>query len=151
MNLTTTAFHPGGDIPAAHTCEGQDVSPPLAWEGAPEATRSFVLICTDPDAPMGTWVHWLLFNLPAETRSLLEKFPTDPELPSGARQGRNDFGRTGYGGPCPPPGPAHRYQFALYALDARMDLKPGCRRAEVEQAMKGHILATAELTGRFSR
>jgi len=151
MQVTSSAFVPGGDMPIAHTCDGKDVSPPLSWTEPPGGTRSFALICDDPDAPVGTWVHWVLFNLPAETRSLSEKFPVDPELPTGARQGKNDFGRTGYGGPCPPPGPSHRYFFRVYALDAPLAVAAGARKADVEKAMRGHVLAQGELMGRYGR
>jgi len=149
--LSSSAFVPGGDIPAAHTCDGADASPPLEWGEPPQGTHRFALICDDPDAPMGTWVHWVLFNLPGETRSLSEKFPADGELPTGARQGKNDFGRPGYGGPCPPKGPAHRYFFRLYALDAPMTLRAGATKTELEAAMQGHILGRGELMGRYGR
>jgi hypothetical protein len=151
ISLTSSAFVPGGTIPAAYTCDGPDASPPLAWADPPQGTRSFALVCDDPDAPMGTWVHWVLYGLPAETRSLSERFPTDGELPTGARQGKNDFGRLGYGGPCPPKGPAHRYYFRLYALDRPVELKAGARKEELEAAMKGHVLAQGELMGRYGR
>jgi Raf kinase inhibitor-like YbhB/YbcL family protein len=149
--LSSSAFVPGGDIPVAHTCDGPDASPPLEWGEPPAGTRSFALICDDPDAPMGTWVHWVLFNLPAQTRSLSEKFPTDGELPTGARQGKNGFGRLGYGGPCPPKGPAHRYFFKLYALDGPVSVAAGAGKEELEAAMKGHVLAQGELMGRYGR
>jgi Raf kinase inhibitor-like YbhB/YbcL family protein len=109
------------------------------------------LIVDDPDAPMGTWVHWVLYDLPANTRELPEGIAKQEELPSGARQGRNDFRKIGYGGPCPPPGPAHRYFFKLYALDSKTKLKPGATKADLEKAMKGHVLAQAELIGRYQR
>jgi Raf kinase inhibitor-like YbhB/YbcL family protein len=105
----------------------------------------------DPDAPGGTWVHWVLFNLPAETRSLPEGVPEDPALKDGSRQGQNDFRRPGYGGPCPPRGPAHRYYFKLYALDSALNLPAGAKKPDVEKAMKGHVLAQAELMGRYGR
>jgi Raf kinase inhibitor-like YbhB/YbcL family protein len=149
--LTSSAFVPGGTIPVAHTCDGPDSSPPLAWGEPPQGTRSFALICDDPDAPMGTWVHWVLFNLPGTTRSLSEKFPTDGELPTGARQGKNDFGRLGYGGPCPPRGPAHRYHFRLYALDTTVDLKVGARKDELEASIRGHVLGEGDLMGKYGR
>jgi len=149
--LSSAAFSGGGAIPKKYTCDAVDVSPPLAWTEPPAKTRAFALIVDDPDAPAGTWVHWVLFNLPAETRELAEGVPKKDELPGGARQGRNDFRRIGYGGPCPPPGPAHRYFFKLYALDAPLALTPGATKAEVEAAMRGHILAHAELMGRYKR
>ncbi len=151
LKLTTTAFQPGAAIPKKFTCDGPDVSPALAWTDAPAGTQSFALIMDDPDAPVGTWVHWVLYNLPANARELAEGVPRQEELPSGARQGRNDFRKIGYGGPCPPGGPAHRYFFKLYALDSKTSLKPGATKADLEKAMKGHILAQAELIGRYQR
>jgi Raf kinase inhibitor-like YbhB/YbcL family protein len=151
LTLTTTAFTPGGDIPARFTCDGDDVSPALRWEGVPEGTRSFALVMDDPDAPRGTWQHWLLYHLPPATRDLPEDMPADESLPSGARQGRNDFGKPGYGGPCPPAGPAHRYYFRLYALDVVPDVKAGATRSALDRAIRGHILAEAELMGRYRR
>lgn len=151
LRVTSTAFPPNGTIPRKHTCDGPDVSPPLSWDAPPGAVQSFALIVDDPDAPAGTWVHWVLFDLPAATRDLPEGVPRDEQLASGARQGRNDFRRVGYYGPCPPAGPVHRYFFKLYALDARLNLKPGASKAEVERAMQGHILAQGELIGRYSR
>ncbi|HKY32966.1 MAG TPA: YbhB/YbcL family Raf kinase inhibitor-like protein [Candidatus Polarisedimenticolia bacterium] len=151
FTLASGAFLQGGEIPAVHTCDGPDQSPPLQWSEPPAGTRSFALIADDPDAPMGTWVHWVLYDLPAVTRALSLDVPKDPELPSGARQGRNDFGRIGYGGPCPPKGPAHRYVFRLRALEITLSLPAGARRKEVESAMQGHVLATAELMGTYGR
>lgn len=151
LKLTSTAFEPGGTIPKKFTCDGPDVSPALAWSGAPAGTRSFALIMDDPDAPVGTWVHWVLYDLPVGTHELAENTAKQEELPNGARQGRNDFRRIGYGGPCPPAGPAHRYFFKLYALDAKLALKAGATKAEVEKVMKGHILAQSELMGRYGR
>lgn len=151
FKLSTTAFEPGGMIPKQFTCDGPDLSPALEWSGAPANTRSFSLIMDDPDAPVGTWVHWVVYDLPADTKQLGEGAPKDEQLLNGARQGRNDFRRIGYGGPCPPPGPAHRYFFKLYALDAQLNLKAGASKAEVEKAMAGHILAQASLMGRYQR
>ena len=151
LRLASTAFQPNGAIPRKHTCDGTDVSPQLSWESPAGAVQSFALIMDDPDAPAGTWVHWVLFDLPATARDLPEGVPRDDQLASGARQGRNDFRRVGYYGPCPPPGPVHRYFFKLYALDARLNLKPGSTKAEVERAVQGHILAQGELIGRYSR
>jgi hypothetical protein len=151
MTLTTNAFTPGGTIPRKFTCEGPDISPALKWSGAPGGTQSYALIADDPDAPVGTWVHWVLYDLPAGTVELAENVPKQEQLPSGALQGRNDFRKIGYGGPCPPPGPAHRYFFKLYALDTKLNLKPGATKAEVEKAMKGHVLAQAELMGKYGR
>jgi Raf kinase inhibitor-like YbhB/YbcL family protein len=127
------------------------MSPALSWNTPPEATQSFALILDDPDAPGGTWVHWVLYDLPATERELPTSVPPEGKLPSGARQGRNDFGRTGYGGPCPPPGPGHRYYFRLYALDNKLGLRPGSTRAQVDRSMRGHILAHAELMGGYRR
>lgn len=151
FKLTSTAFVHGDTIPKQFTCEGTDISPALEWSGAPENTKSFSLIADDPDAPVGTWVHWVLYDLPPETKHLGEDVPNDEHLPSGARQGRNDFRRIGYGGPCPPPGAAHRYFFKLFALDARLNLKSGASKADVEKAISGHILAQASLMGRYKR
>ncbi|MCL6480780.1 MAG: YbhB/YbcL family Raf kinase inhibitor-like protein [Firmicutes bacterium] len=151
LHLTSTAFEPNGTIPKRHTCDGPDVSPPLAWNDPPAGTQSFALIMDDPDAPAGTWVHWVLFNLPASARALPENVPKVEQLADGALQGRNDFRRIGYGGPCPPKGPAHRYFFKLYALDTRLALRAGATRADVERAMAGHILAQGELVGRYGR
>ena len=151
FTLQSASFSPGGEIDRKYTCDGPDLSPPLSWSDAPAAAKSFSLICDDPDAPAGTWVHWVLYDLPGAARSLPEGVPKDQELKDGSRQGRNDFGRIGYGGPCPPRGPAHRYFFKLYALDAKLNLKPGASKADVERAMKGHILTQVELMGRYKR
>lgn len=151
FELKSTAFSAGGNIPRQFTCDGPDLSPGLSWSEPPAGTQSLSLIMDDPDAPVGTWVHWVLYDLPADTRHLPEGVAKDKELPNGARQGRNDFRKIGYGGPCPPAGPAHRYFFKLYALDAKTNLKSGATKAELERAMKGHILAQAELMGRYRR
>jgi Raf kinase inhibitor-like YbhB/YbcL family protein len=151
LKLTSAAFEAGGTIPRQFTCEGSDISPALMWTDPPVGTRSFALIVDDPDAPSGTWVHWVLFDLPASARQLPQDVPKQAELDSGARHGRNDFRRLGYGGPCPPPGPAHRYFFKLYALDAKMGLEPGATKAHLENAMKGHILAETQIMGRYGR
>ena len=151
FELKTTAFTPGGDIPRKFTCDGPDVSPALSWGEPPAGTQSISLIMDDPDAPVGTWVHWVLYDLPGSTRELAESVPKDAELKSGAPQGRNDFGKIGYGGPCPPPGKPRRYFFKLYALDAKTSLKSGATKADLETAMKGHILAQTELIGRYKR
>ena len=152
FTLTSTAFSDGAAIPAQYTCDGVDVSPPLAWSGPPPGTRSFALIADDPDAPVGTWVHWVLYNLPAAVSELPENIAKVESLDlGGARQGRNDFRRPGYGGPCPPPGPAHRYFFKLYALDAPLQLKPGGQKKDLEAAMEGHVLGSAQLMGTYGR
>ncbi|GAB4344121.1 MAG: YbhB/YbcL family Raf kinase inhibitor-like protein [Candidatus Abyssubacteria bacterium] len=150
MNISSNAFKNGTTIPKKYTCEGEDVSPPLSWSAPPNGTKSIVLICDDPDAPVGTWVHWVLFGLSPDTTSLPEGVPAQ-ETAQGATQGRNDFGNLGYGGPCPPPGPAHRYFFKLYAIDKELNLKPGATKAEVMKAIEGHILAEAQLMGKYGR
>jgi Raf kinase inhibitor-like YbhB/YbcL family protein len=149
--LTTAAFRDGETIPVTHTCDGEDASPPLAWTGVPVETRAFALICDDPDAPRGTWVHWVIWNLPADAVELGQAVPPNPELPSGARQGLNDSGEIGYGGPCPPRGKPHRYFFRLFALDSALNLSPGAKRGDLEQAMEGHVLATGTLMGTYQR
>jgi Raf kinase inhibitor-like YbhB/YbcL family protein len=151
MQLTSSAFTEGSAIPILHTCDDKDVSPALKWTGVPAGAKSLVLIADDPDAPVGTWVHWVLFNLPAGTNELAEGVAKTQNLPGGARQGLNDFRRLGYGGPCPPPGKAHRYFFKLYALDTMLELKPGSTKKDVEQAMEKHILAQAQLMGTYQR
>lgn len=150
IKITSTAFAEGGMIPPKYTCDGQDISPPLEWDAVPEGTKSIALISDDPDAPMGTWVHWVLFNLPAETRKLEENIPPDKTLPNGAKQGITDFGRVGYGGPCPPSG-THRYFFKIYALDTKLDLAAGARKRELLKAMEGHILGQGQLIGKYKR
>lgn len=150
IELQSPAFKEGEVIPAKYTCDGEDISPPLSWSPLPEGTRSIALICDDPDAPMGTWVHWVLYNLPPESRSLPENFPKDARLEDGTCQGMTDFGRPGYGGPCPPVG-THRYYFRIYALDTLVDLKPGAGKAGLLRAMKEHLLAEGELMGRYQR
>jgi Raf kinase inhibitor-like YbhB/YbcL family protein len=151
LQLTSSAFHDGQAIPKKYTCDGQDVSPELAWSGAPGETKSMALIVDDPDAPAGVWVHWVIYDLPPDARGLPEVVPRDRELRNGARQGKNDFGKIGYGGPCPPSGPAHRYFFKLYALRDKTGLKAGATKAELESVMKGKIVAQATLTGKFGR
>ena len=152
FSLTSPAFADGAAIPGRHTCDGADVSPPLAWDGTPAGTRVFALIMDDPDAPAGTWVHWVLYNIPAATVQLPENVAKVEALDlGGARQGRNDFHRPGYGGPCPPPGPAHRYFFKLYALDAVLQLRSGAQKHEVEAAAQGHTLGVAQLVGMYAR
>jgi hypothetical protein len=151
LALTSAAFRDGESVPVRHACDGEDLSPPLAWTGAPVETRTFALICDDPDAPRGTWVHWLIWNLPADAVELGEGVPPRPELPSGARQGLNDGGDLGYAGPCPPPGKPHRYFFRLNALDTAINLPPGVNRSDLEAAMAGHILAQGTTMGIYQR
>lgn len=151
FQISNTAFSNGGTILKKFTCDGPDVSPQLSWKEAPAATQSFALIMYDPDAPAGTWVHWVLYNLPANTRELPEGMEKQEQLATGALQGRNDFRKIGYGGPCPPPGKPHRYYFKLYALDTKLNLKAGATKPDLERAMKGHILGETELMGRYGR
>jgi len=151
LQITSTAFTEGQPIPDQYTCAGQDVSPPLAWSGAPVSTKSFALIADDPDAPMGTWVHWVIYNLLPTAAALGENTPPLPELPDGSKQSINDFGRPGYGGPCPPPGRPHRYFFKIYALDATLDLKAGATKKELLRAMSGHVLGEGQLMGTYQR
>ena len=145
IQITSSVFEKDGFIPQKYTCDGEDISPPLDWSGIPERTESLVLICDDPDAPIGVWVHWILFNLPN----------TIDGLPEGGTQvgidGLNDFRRLGYGGPCPPMGAPHRYFFKLYALDIILELGQGVTKRDVEKAMEGHVLAQGQLIGKFQR
>lgn len=149
IQLTSAAFTDGEKIPVRFTCEGDDISPPLEWSGAPVEARSFALIVEDPDAPRGTWIHWVLYNLPGDAVELAQAVPTLPEIPSGARHGRNTAGDMAYAGPCPPPGPPHRYFFRIYALEILLALQPGATRPELEQAMDQHILAQGTLMGTY--
>jgi Raf kinase inhibitor-like YbhB/YbcL family protein len=149
--LTSSAFQAGAAIPRKYTCDGEDISPSLRWGRAPEGTLSFALIVDDPDAPGGTWVHWVLYDLPAGTRELKEGAAKTETLANGATQGENDFHKIGYGGPCPPPGSAHRYSFRIYALDAVTSLKARARKPQLLEAMKGHVLGSGELIGRYKR
>ncbi len=150
MELKSTAFQAGALIPAKYTCDGEDISPPLNWSEPPAGTESFALISDDPDAPVGTWVHWVMWNIPAGTRALEENLPKAPSLPNKAKQGTTDFRRIGYGGPCPPSG-THRYFFKLYALDTTLNLPSSTTKKDLEKAMGGHILAQAELIGKYQR
>jgi hypothetical protein len=151
IELKTTSFTPGGFIPKRFTCEAANVSPALAWTDPPPGTQSFAIIEDDPDAPSGTFVHWLAYDLPAAYHGLPEGLSGNAQMAGGGRQGTNDFSRTGYGGPCPPRGRPHRYFIRLYALDAILNLRPAATRKELEAAMQGHILAQAGLMGRFQR
>jgi Raf kinase inhibitor-like YbhB/YbcL family protein len=151
FELTSPAFSQGGVIPQQHTCDGPDRSPPLAWTSPPPGTKAFALVCEDPDAPAGLWVHWVLWGIPAATSKLPEGVKPDPTLPDGSRHGKNDFGKLGHNGPCPPRGAPHRYFWKLYALDTTPDLQPGATRQQLLDAIKGHILAQAELMGRYGR
>jgi Raf kinase inhibitor-like YbhB/YbcL family protein len=153
LSITSTAFNEAAPIPVKHTCDGADLSPPLAWSGVPAGAAMLALIADDPDAPGRTWVHWVLYNLPASFGGLPENVPKveAPKDLSGAMQGRNDSATLGYGGPCPPLGPAHRYFFKLYALSKPLVLKPGASKEDVERAMGGLVLATAQLIGKYGR
>jgi Raf kinase inhibitor-like YbhB/YbcL family protein len=150
MELKSLAFKSEGVIPRQYTCDGSDVSPPLNWENPPDGTQSFALMVDDPDAPRHTFVHWVIYNLPAESRYLPEHIPAQAHLPNGSIQGKNDFGRLGYGGPCPLRG-MHRYCFKLYAIDTLLDLAPGATKAQLLASMKEHILASSEMIGCYSR
>ena len=150
IQVTSPAFEDGRMIPKKYTCDGKSVSPALRVSGIPRGTRSIALIVDDPDAPRGTWVHWVLFNLPPNTRELPENMPRTPTLANGARNGKNSWPRYGYGHPCPPSG-THRYYFKFYALDKMLDLKPGATKRKLLKAMKGHILAEGQLMGRYKR
>ncbi|MFS8907342.1 YbhB/YbcL family Raf kinase inhibitor-like protein [Synechococcus sp. OH2] len=150
LQLTSSAFAPSQPIPSRYTCEGEDLSPPLTWSGAPVGTQSFALTMDDPDAPRGTFVHWVVYNLPASVTSLPEGIRSDSDLPQGAVHGQNSWGRNSYGGPCPPSG-THRYFFTLYALDRQLALAPGATKEALLQAMTGHILAQAQLMGTYQR
>jgi hypothetical protein len=150
MKLTSSAFAEGAMIPVKYTCNGQDVSPPLVWADVPGGTRALALICDDPDAPAGTWVHWVAFNLPPDMAGLPEGVPAEKTPKMGGVQGTNGWRRIGYGGPCPPSG-THRYFFKLYALDELLSLSSNAAAKDVQAAMKGHILAEAQLMGRYKR
>jgi Raf kinase inhibitor-like YbhB/YbcL family protein len=151
IELTSPAFQPGTTIPKPYTGDGADRSPPLRWSEPPTGTKSLALICDDPDAPRGTWVHWVLFNLPATARELEEGVPAKDILDNGAKQGKNDFGKISYGGPAPPRGKPHRYFFKLYALDTPLNLPAGATKAQLEKAMQGHMLAEGQLMGTYGR
>ncbi len=151
IQLTSSAFVEGAPIPARYTCDGQDVSPPLKWSRVPPGTRSLALICDDPDAPVGTWVHWVLYNVPSSVGELPEGVETQEILPNGARQGINDFRHIGYGGPCPPEGSPHRYFFKIYALDTELALKPKATKKDLQKAMEGRVLAEGQWMGIYKR
>ena len=150
FSVTSDTFRPGTLIPARYTCDGENISPPLTWAGAPEGTESFALIFEDPDAPSKTWVHWVLFNLPANQTGLRERIQNIRSFPNGAIHGVNDFQAIGYRGPCPPGG-THRYYLKLYALDSELDLDAGATRDQLLDSMEGHILANTEIMGRYKR
>ncbi|MFP3976169.1 MAG: YbhB/YbcL family Raf kinase inhibitor-like protein [Dehalococcoidia bacterium] len=151
LPISSSAFNEGEGIPDMYTCNGQDISPPLTWKNVPIGTKALTLIVDDPDALGGAFTHWIVFNIPADSRELPAAIPSQDRLLGGALQGKNGFGKTGYGGPCPPPGPAHRYRFTLYALDKPPDLKAGAARKQVLDAMEGTVLAQGQLTGTYKR
>lgn len=150
MKISSLAFEHNDTIPSKYTCDGEDISPPLVFEEVPENAASLALIADDPDAPVGTWVHWVMYNIPATSGGLAENIPPDSKLEDGSLQGITDFRRIGYGGPCPPSG-AHRYFFKLYALDNKLDLPSGATKQQVEAAMKGHIIAQDHIIGIYKR
>jgi len=151
MEITSSAFRSNGNIPRANSCDGADLSPPLAWQNAPSGSATFALIVDDPDAPAGIWVHWLLYELPGSAKEIAAGIARSEILPSGAKQGINDFGRVGYGGPCPPPGTAHRYSFKLYALDTHVTLKARATKNQLLDAIQGHTIGAAEIVGHYRR
>lgn len=150
IQLTSEAFSDGTMIPKRFTCDGEDLSPPLSWSGLPAGTGSLALICDDPDAPVGTWDHWVLFNIPASATGLPVNVPAKAILDDGSVHGNNSWGRLGYGGPCPPGG-THRYFFKLYALDIALNLKTGATKSQLVKAMEGHILDQGQLMGKYRR
>jgi len=150
VKLSSTAFQDNGLIPPKYTCDGDNVSPPLAWSGVPANAKSIALIVDDPDAPAKTWVQWVLFDVPIATSELAEAVPPQPSLSSGGKHGKNDFNKLGYGGPCPPSG-THRYFFKIYALDVETGLQPGASKEDLMSAMEGHILKQGELMGTYKR
>jgi Raf kinase inhibitor-like YbhB/YbcL family protein len=150
IKLTSTAFKEGEPIPRAYTCDGINISPPLEWSGVPKAARTLAIVADDPDAPGGTWVHWVLYNLLAENIGLVENLPVTDKLAAGGFQGTNDFQKLGYGGPCPPSG-THHYYFRIYALDSELPLKAGATKAELLKAIEGHIVMQGQLMGTYRR
>ncbi|MCA9905038.1 MAG: YbhB/YbcL family Raf kinase inhibitor-like protein [Anaerolineae bacterium] len=151
IRLSSSAFEQGHKIPPQYTCDGVDDSPPLQWEHVPSEAISLALICDDPDAPAGTWTHWLVYNIPPEIQALPEGVPMVETLSFGAHQGMNSFRRIGYGGPCPPRGNSHRYFVKLYALDRKLDLQPGASKQQVEAALAGHVVGEGQLMGVYQR
>ncbi len=151
ISISAQAFRAGENIPAEYTCDGKNISPALSWSGIPAGAKSIALIMDDPDAPGGTFVHWVLYNVSPDTQKLPKGIPRNETLADGSRQGNTSYGRPGYGGPCPPAGKPHRYYFKIYALDIKLDLSHGATKADVERAMKGHMLAQGELLGKYGR
>ncbi|MCM8779396.1 MAG: YbhB/YbcL family Raf kinase inhibitor-like protein [Candidatus Omnitrophica bacterium] len=151
LEIESNSFRHNEFIPQRFTCEGENVSPHLSWRDIPEGTESFAIICDDPDAPMGTWVHWVIYDIPKEVKEFKEGTPPQGELPLGAKQGVNDFGKLGYGGPCPPPGKPHHYFFKIFALKRKLNLPPGLTKQKLLEAMEGYIIEKTELVGRYKR
>ncbi len=151
MTLTSPAFAPGAAIPGEFACSSGDRSPELAWSGAPKSMVTFALVVDDPDAPGGTFFHWVAYNIPASRTSLPNGLPQSAEIPGGGKQGMNSFGHLGYNGPCPPPGKTHHYRFHLYALDSALNVGDKADAPAIQSAIKGHVLAEAELVGTFER
>ena len=151
ISISAEGFKDGTTIPDVYTCKGKDISPSLSWKGIPAGTKSIALIMDDPDCPGGTFVHWVLYNVPPQTQKLPEGMPHDKTLADGSMQGMTDFARPGYGGPCPPPGKPHRYFFKIYALDSMINLPPGASKKQFENEMSGHILAKGEIVGIYKR
>jgi len=150
IKLTSSAFQHKGNIPALYTCKGSDISPPLSWEKAPEESKSFAIICDDPDAPIGTWVHWVYYNIPSDLKEIQENMPSNKEFPDGSKHGKNSKFQHGYHGPCPPWG-THQYHFKIYALDTILDINPGLSKKKLLKKMEGHILDKAVLIGKYSK
>jgi Raf kinase inhibitor-like YbhB/YbcL family protein len=151
FEVLSSAFKPNETIPREYTCDGSDISIPLSWKDVPDRTKGFALIADDPDAPRGTWVHWVVYDLPGDLRELAAGIGHEESLRNGAKQGKNDFGKIGYGGPCPPSGPAHRYHFKLYALSQLTGLRSKATKQQLLDAMKGHVLGQAQLIGIYKR
>lgn len=151
LTLSSAAFANEAAIPPKHSCTDANVSPPLGWQEVPDGVKAFAMVVDDPDAPAGTWVHWVLYDIPGDTRELPVGVPTIERGAGGMKQGKNDFQHIGWGGPCPPPGPGHKYVFRLYALDAPSGLAPGASKADLTSAMRGHVLGEATLVGTFER
>ena len=150
LEISSQAFKDGGAIPSRYTCDGANVSPPISWAAGPDGTKSYALVVDDPDAPRGTFTHWVMFNIPADVHALPENVPASRTLANRARQGSNDFRKVGYGGPCPPSG-THRYFFRVYALSTDLDLEAGATKEQLVRAMEGRILAHGQLVGTYSR
>ncbi|MDD5291900.1 MAG: YbhB/YbcL family Raf kinase inhibitor-like protein [Candidatus Omnitrophica bacterium] len=151
LELKSPAFHDGESFPKKYTCQGEDASPPLIWLNVSQQAKSFALICDDPDAPAGVWVHWVIYDIPVESSDLPEGIKNVKILPDNLKQGINDSGDIGYGGPCPPPGKVHRYVFKLYCLDEMLNLSPGLTKQELLSKISGHIIEEAKLTGLYER